>query len=339
MLEGTMMEGTMMEAKNEEILKVKDLKVHFPINLGFLSRQRRLWIKAVDGVSFSLKKGETLGLVGESGCGKSTTAKGVLQLERPTAGQVIFQDQALTELKGEDLRKTRRHMQMIFQDPYACLNPRMTVRRIIEEPMWVHGITMNRKERKERAMEMMRLVGLSVLAANRYPHEFSGGQRQRIGVARALAVRPEFMVCDEPVSALDVSIQAQIINLLEDLREQFNLSYLFISHDLSVVKHISHRVAVMYLGDIVELAEKKELYSNPTHPYTQALLSSVPLTDPALEAKRTAIALEGEIPSPLFPPSGCKFHPRCSRSDKTCVDSVPPWIEDSTSHFVACHHI
>ena len=332
-----MLEGAVMEA-NEHILKVKDLKVHFPIKVGFISRQK-LWIKAVDGVSFNLKRGETLGLVGESGCGKSTTAKGVLQLERPTSGEVLFQDQQLTALKGEELRKTRRHMQMIFQDPYACLNPRMTVRRIIEEPMWVHEITTNSKERKEKAVAMMRLVGLSVMAANRYPHEFSGGQRQRIGVARALAVRPEFMVCDEPVSALDVSIQEQIINLLEDLREQFNLSYLFISHDLSVVKHISHRVAVMYLGDIVELAGKKELYSNPAHPYTQALLSSVPLTDPALEAKRTAIALEGEIPSPLFPPPGCKFHPRCSRSDKICTETRPDWIEDSPGHFAACHHI
>jgi oligopeptide/dipeptide ABC transporter ATP-binding protein len=230
-------------------------------------------------------------------------------------------------------------MQMIFQDPFACLNPRMTVRHIIEEPMWVHGLVPKRKERKERAIEIMRLVGLSPMGANRYPHEFSGGQRQRIGVARALAVRPEFMVCDEPVSALDVSIQAQIINLLEDLREQFNLSYLFISHDLSVVKHISHRVAVMYLGNIVELADKKELYDNPLHPYTKALLSSVPLTDPALEAKRTAIALKGEIPSPLFPPTGCKFHPRCSKSDKICAKTQPAWTEGSTGHFYACHHV
>jgi len=326
-----------METGNNEILKVKDLKVHFPVHRGVLSRQKPLWIKAVDGVSFRLKKGETLGLVGESGCGKSTTAKGVLQLERPTAGEVVFQGQDLTALKGETLRKTRRNMQMIFQDPYACLNPRMTVRNIIEEPMWVHDIYPDRNDRKERAVELMRLVGISPLAANRYPHEFSGGQRQRIGVARALAVRPEFMVCDEPVSALDVSIQAQIINLLEDLRDRFSLAYLFISHDLSVVKHISHRVAVMYLGNVVELAEKNELYSNPIHPYTQALLSSIPLTDPVLEAKRIAIALEGEIPSPLNPPSGCKFHPRCSKSTKVCAESQPVWEEKSTGHFAACH--
>jgi oligopeptide transport system ATP-binding protein len=331
-----MLEGAMMESGNGEILKVDNLKVHFPVKAGVFSRQK-LWIKAVDGVNFNLKRGETLGLVGESGCGKSTTAKGVLQLERPVEGEVLFQDQDLTALKGENLRRMRRNMQMIFQDPYACLNPRMTVRRIIEEPMWVHGIGGNNEERRDRAIELMRLVGLSPLSANRYPHEFSGGQRQRIGVARALAVRPEFMVCDEPVSALDVSIQAQIINMLEDLRDQFNLAYLFISHDLSVVKHISDRVAVMYLGNIVELAEKQELYATPIHPYTKALLSSVPLTDPVLEAKRSAIALEGEIPSPLFPPPGCKFHPRCPISEKICTEAIPPWSEKAANHFVACH--
>ncbi len=327
-----------MTVKNDIILTVEGLKVHFPIKVGLLPGKRQLIIKAVDGVSFELKRGETLGLVGESGCGKSTTAKGVLQLYRPTAGQVFFRNQDLVKIKGETLRKTRRHMQMIFQDPYACLNPRMMVQKIIEEPMWVHGIYKSQKERKERALEMMALVGLSPLYANRYPHEFSGGQRQRIGIARALAVRPEFIVCDEPVSALDVSIQAQIINLLEDLREKFNLSYLFISHDLSVVKHISHRVAVMYLGEVVEFADKKELYVNPVHPYTQALLSALPIPDPALEAKRTAIALTGEIPSPIFPPSGCKFHPRCSRSDKLCAEEQPQFLEISTGHFVACHH-
>ena len=331
-----MLEGAVMKADNNEILKVNDMKIHFPMGRGTLSKEK-MYIKAVDGVSFGLKRGETLGLVGESGCGKSTTDKGVLQLERPTDGEVLFQGQDLTALKGEALRRMRRNMQMIFQDPYACLNPRMTVSRIIEEPMWVHDIHTDSKERKEQALELMRLVGISPLAANRYPHEFSGGQRQRIGVARALAVRPEFMVCDEPVSALDVSIQAQIINLLEDLRDRFGMAYLFISHDLSVVKHISHRVAVMYLGNVVELAQKKELYSNPIHPYTRALLSSVPLIDPVLEAERTSIALKGEIPSPLNPPSGCKFHPRCPRSETICAEAQPSWEEKASGHFAACH--
>jgi len=330
----------MVGAFGDELLRVDDLKVYFPINVGVLpGRRKTLNIKAVDGVSFSLKRGETLGLVGESGCGKSTTAKGVLQLHRPTAGRVVFQGHDLVNLKGESLRRMRRHMQMIFQDPYACLNPRMTVRRIIEEPMKMHGLGASARDRRERAVEMMQLVGLSALYAARYPHEFSGGQRQRIGVARALAVRPEFIVCDEPVSALDVSIQAQIINLLEDLREQFNLGYLFISHDLSVVKHISHRVAVMYLGEIMEHAEKRELYSHPVHPYTQALLSSIPIPDPALERKRTSIALKGEIPSPFAPPSGCKFHPRCKLSLPACAESQPIMREVAAGHFVACHQV
>ncbi len=328
-----------MTNANNVLLKVEDMKVHFQLKTGIVPGEKRLSVKAVDGVSFQLKQGETLGLVGESGCGKSTTAMGVLQLHRPTAGKVRFRNIELTELKGETLRKARRHMQMIFQDPYACLNPRMTVRKIIEEPMWVHGTCRNGKERKENAIELMQTVGLSPMYAARYPHEFSGGQRQRIGVARALALRPELIVCDEPVSALDVSIQAQIINLLEDLREKFNTTYLFISHDLSVVKHISHRVAVMYLGNIVEMADKTELYANPSHPYTQALLSAVPIPDPVLEAKRTAIALKGEIPSPIFPPSGCKFHPRCSKTDKQCIEAEPDWREIASNHFAACHHI
>ncbi|MBW2622442.1 MAG: ATP-binding cassette domain-containing protein [Deltaproteobacteria bacterium] len=330
----------MMETNNDNLLDVKDLKVHFSINVGGIPGQRKvLTIKAVDGISFHLKRGETLGLVGESGCGKSTTALGVLQLHKPTAGEVHFRETDLINLKSEPLRKMRRHMQMIFQDPYACLDPRMVVRRIVEEPLKMHGIYHDRNERREKAIEMMQLVGLSPLYAARYPHEFSGGQRQRIGIARALAVRPEFIVCDEPVSALDVSIQAQIINLLEDLRENFNISYLFISHDLSVVKHISHRVAVMYLGNIVETAKKNELYANPVHPYTQALLSSIPIPDPARESKRKSIALTGEIPSPIFPPPGCKFHPRCSRSQKDCSESPPPWTEAAADHWVACHHI
>jgi len=334
-----MLEGEMMESRSNGFLNVKDLKVHFSLKAGALPGEKRAAIKAVDGVNFRLDEGETLGLVGESGCGKSTTAKGVLQLERPTSGQVFFRDEDLCLLKGEALRKKRKHIQMIFQDPYACLNPRMTVRKIIDEPMWIHGVYKSAGERKERVLELMRYVGLNPTDVYRYPHEFSGGQRQRIGVARALAVRPEFIVCDEPVSALDVSIQAQIINLLEDLREQFHLSYLFISHDLSVVRHISHRVAVMYLGVVVELAEKNELYSHPVHPYTKALLSSIPIPDPAVEAKRTSLALEGEPPSPIRPPEGCKFHPRCSQREKICSEVEPSWTEVASGHFSLCHHL
>ena len=328
-----------METGNHKLLQVNDMKVHFPIKLGALGKRKTLFIKAVDGVSFDVKTGETLGLVGESGCGKSTTARGVLQLYRPTSGQVFFQGTDLCLQKGDSLRRLRRYMQMIFQDPFASLDPRMTVREIIGEPMKVHNLPPNKKERMERVLEMMRLVGLNPTDVHRYPHEFSGGQRQRIGVARSLAVRPEFIVCDEPVSALDVSIQAQVINLLEDLREKFNLAYLFISHDLSVVKHISHRVSVMYLGVMVELAEKNELFAKPLHPYTQALLSSIPVPDPVVEAQRTSIALEGEIPSPLFPPRGCRFHPRCKRKRKICAESPPSWREAGPGHLVACYLI
>ncbi len=326
-----------MKSGDPYLLHVKDLKVHFPISLGVIGRRKVLYIKAVDGISFDLQTGETLGLVGESGCGKSTTARGVLQLYRPTAGEVWFKGKNLCLERGESLRRMRQSMQMIFQDPFASLDPRMTVKDIIGEPMRVHHQPTTRKERLERVLELMKLVGLNPTDVHRYPHEFSGGQRQRIGIARALAVRPEFIVCDEPVSALDVSIQAQVINLLEDLREQFRLTYLFISHDLSVVKHISHRVAVMYLGIMVELAEKNELFQHPLHPYTQALLSSIPVPDPEVEGRRTSIALEGEIPSPIFPPSGCRFHPRCKRRAKICSEEAPPWREVSSGHYVACH--
>jgi oligopeptide transport system ATP-binding protein len=334
-----LLEGFLMQTGSQKLLQVKDMKVHFPINLGVLGKGKKLFIKAVDGISFDLETGETLGLVGESGCGKSTTARGVLQLYRPTSGQVFFQGQDLCLEKGDTLRRRRQSMQMIFQDPYASLDPRMTVKEIIGEPMKVHGIPEKKKERLERVLDLMKLVGLNPTDVHRYPHEFSGGQRQRIGIARALAVRPEFIVCDEPVSALDVSIQAQVINLLEDLREQFNLTYLFISHDLSVVKHISHRVSVMYLGIMVELAEKNELFARPLHPYTQALLSSIPIPDPVAEGKRTSIALEGEIPSPIFPPSGCRFHPRCKRKEKICLESIPVWKEAASGHFAACHFV
>jgi oligopeptide transport system ATP-binding protein len=326
-----------MQNTNGNILQVRNMNVHFTFGKSLFKKGKPVVLKAVDGISLDLSVGETLGLVGESGCGKSSAAKGVLQLYKPTAGQVFFRGEDLCALKGEALRQKRRHMQMIFQDPYSSLNPRMTVFHIIEEPMKVHAIGGSRKERRERVLEMMGLVGLNATDIHRYPHEFSGGQRQRIGIARALAVRPEMVVCDEPVSALDVSIQSQVINLIEDLRDQFNLSYLFISHDLSVVKHISHRVAVMYLGAMVELAAKDELYSHPLHPYTQALLSSIPLPDPELESRRTSIALEGEIPSPIAPPRGCRFHPRCRMREEICPKKIPDWREVAPGHFVACH--
>jgi oligopeptide transport system ATP-binding protein len=289
----------------------------------------------VDGVSFNIVKGETLGLVGESGCGKSTTGRAMLQLYRPTAGKVSFSGKELTSLKGEPLRRMRRRMQMIFQDPYASLNPRMTVGDIIGEPLLVHNIVKG-KERRERVQELLKVVGLNPYFVNRYPHEFSGGQRQRIGVARALAVQPEFIVCDEPISALDVSIQAQIINLLEDLQGEFELTYLFIAHDLSVVRHISDRIAVMYLGKIVELATRFELYDQPLHPYTQALLSAVPIPDPMVEEKRKRIILEGDVPSPANPPAGCNFSTRCPVVMDICREQEPEFKEISSGHWAAC---
>ena len=292
----------------------------------------------MDGLNFDIQRGETLGLVGESGCGKTTTGRAILQLYRPTAGEVLFEGRDLTKLKGEQLRRMRRSMQMIFQDPYASLNPRMTVGSIVGEPLEVHNIAAP-SERRERVQELLEIVGLNPYFVNRYPHEFSGGQRQRIGVARALAVQPDFIVCDEPISALDVSIQAQIINLLEDLQERFNLTYLFIAHDLSVVRHISDRVAVMYLGKIVELADRATLYDNPLHPYTQALLSAVPIPDPTVEDKRQRIILEGDVPSPANPPKGCHFHTRCPVKLEMCDTVEPDYLEYRPGHFCACHRV
>ncbi len=319
----------------EVLLDVKNMVKHFPILAGVFQRQVGV-VHAVDGITFDVRKGETFGLVGESGCGKSTAGRTILQLYRPTSGNVIFDGIDLTKTKGEDLRLLRRRMQMIFQDPYASLNPRMTVAQILAEPLVVHNAAKG-KEINERIEELLDIVRLSRGFAVRYPHEFSGGQRQRIGVARALALEPEFIVCDEPISALDVSIQAQVINLLEDLQERYNLAYLFIAHDLSVVRHISQRVAVMYLGLLVEMAARDELYSHPLHPYTQALLSAVPIPDPLKEEKRQRILLEGDVPSPVNPPSGCHFRTRCPLAEKICAEKDPEWREVAPSHWVACH--
>jgi oligopeptide transport system ATP-binding protein len=324
--------------QNDILLDVKDLKMHFPVTAGFLIQRKVADNKAVDGVTFDIKRGETLGLVGESGCGKSTTGRAILQLYKPTSGQVIFNGHDLTTQHGKELRANRRKMQMVFQDPYASLNPRMSVRDIISEPLVIHSLG-NSAERRERVTELMRVVGLNPYYASRYPHEFSGGQRQRIGIARSLAVSPDFIVCDEPVSALDVSIQAQVINLLEELQEQFGLTYLFIAHDLAVVRHISDRVGVMYLGKLMELAGRNEIYENPLHPYTKALLSAVPIPDPVLERKRERIILTGDVPSPLRPPRGCVFHTRCPIAIDECRTEIPEWREVQPGHWVACHRV
>jgi oligopeptide transport system ATP-binding protein len=323
--------------ENEILVKVENLKKYFPITRGVFQRHVGD-IKAVDGISFFVRRSETLGLVGESGCGKTTTGRTILQLYRPTEGEVYFEGQDLTVTKGEQLRRMRRGMQMIFQDPYASLNPRMTIGSIIGEPLEVHNIAKG-NEKRERVQELLRLVGLNPYFINRYPHEFSGGQRQRVGVARALALNPSFIVCDEPVSSVDVSIQAQIVNLLEDLQAQFNMAYLFIAHDLSMVRHISNRVAVMYLGKIVELTGRDELYSNPLHPYTQALLSAVPIPDPVVEERRQRIILEGDVPSPAHPPEGCNFNTRCPVVMDVCHEEDPEFKEVSWEHWVACHRV
>lgn len=317
------------------LLRVNNLVKHFPIKQGLIVQRQVGAVRAVDGVSFDVHKGETLGLVGESGCGKSTTGRTVLQLFRPTDGSVLFDGVDLVKLKGEELRQMRRKMQMIFQDPYASLNPRMTVGEIVGEPLVVHKIA-SQKEIDQRVADLLALVGLNPSFSSRFPHEFSGGQRQRIGVARALALQPSFIVCDEPISALDVSIQAQVVNLLEDLQKQFNLTYLFIAHDLSMVRHISNRIAVMYLGVIVEMADREELYQKPLHPYAQALLSAVPIPDPVADAKRERVILKGDVPSPVNPPSGCRFRTRCPIAEEICAESRPDFRELRPGHFVAC---
>ena len=327
---------TVTSGNDKIILRVQNLVKHFPIMKGLFVQKQVAAVHAVDDVSFDLMRGETLGLVGESGCGKSTTGRTILQLHRPTSGHVFYEGKDLAQTKGEELRKMRRRMQMIFQDPYASLNPRMTVGEIIGEPLIIHGMS-TPKEAEGQVRELLKRVGLNPAYTNRYPHEFSGGQRQRIGVARALALEPALIVCDEPISALDVSIQAQVVNLLEDLQKDLNLTYLFIAHDLSMIRHISNRVAVMYLGVIVELADRNELYAHPLHPYTQALLSAVPLPDPVAEEKRQRIILKGDVPSPVNPPSGCRFRTRCPLATTICSEVRPEFREVSPRHWVACH--
>jgi oligopeptide transport system ATP-binding protein len=324
-------------AGGNTLVAVRDLKVHFPITSGIVFQHRIGAVRAVDGLSFDIRHGETLGLVGESGCGKSTTGRAILQLIKPTAGAVFYDGDDLARLKGRALRAHRRQMQMIFQDPYASLNARMTLADIVGEPIKVHKLR-PRRERLDRVRELLQLVGINPNTLNRFPHEFSGGQRQRIGIARALAVEPNFIVCDEPISALDVSIRAQIINLLQELQGRFSLTYLFIAHDLSVVRHISDRVAVMYLGIIVEIADRQELYENPLHPYTKALLSAVPIPDPVVEAKRERMILTGDVPSAVNPPSGCRFRTRCPIYQKGLCDvKEPPFNDRGGGHLVACH--
>jgi oligopeptide transport system ATP-binding protein len=324
-----------VQANGDELLVVRNLKKYFPIKRGVFQRTVG-HVQAVDGVSFTVKRGETLGLVGESGCGKSTTGKAILQLDRPTAGEVYIDGEDLVKLKGEKLRQMRRRIQIIFQDPYASLNPRMTVGDIIGEPLEVHG-ALKGKEKEARVKELLKLVGMNPSFVTRFPHEFSGGQRQRIGIARALALNPSFIVCDEPIAALDVSIQAQVVNLLKDLQKKFNLTYLFIAHDLSMVRHISDRVAVMYLGRIVEIADWKTIYDDPKHPYTQALLSAIPIPDPVIEAQRKRVILEGDVPSAANPPKGCRFNTRCPVRQEKCFQDDPELREIVPGHWAACH--
>ncbi|MDY5219248.1 MAG: oligopeptide/dipeptide ABC transporter ATP-binding protein [Eubacteriales bacterium] len=324
----------MSENKNRPLVEVKNLKEYFDINMGFF---RSKPLKAVDDVSFTINKGETLGLVGESGCGKTTVGRTILHLYKPTAGEVIFDGKPIRT--KQDIQEFRKKATMVFQDPYSSLNPRMTVSDIVGEPLDVHKLYSSKQERQERILELMGYVGLNSEHASRYAHEFSGGQRQRIGIARALAVNPEFIVCDEPVSALDVSIQAQVINMFDDLQDKLGLTYLFIAHDLLVVRHISDRIAVMYLGKMVELAEANEIYNHPLHPYSQSLLSAVPVPDPKIARANQRIALTGDIPSPLNAPSGCPFRTRCRYATEACAQSMPPFEEVAPGHFVACHRV
>ncbi len=326
-------------AKGETLLEVRNLKKYFPITEGIVFHKTIGNVKAVDGVSFTIQKGETLGLVGESGCGKTTTGRCILQLERPTAGEIVFEGTNLEKLQQKALVPWRQKIQVIFQDPYSSLNPRMKVGDILGEPMRVHGVYRDATQRRKRTAELLTVCGLPAKFADRYPHEMSGGQRQRVGIARALCLNPDFIICDEAVSALDVSIQAQVINLLEDLREEFDLTYLFIAHDLSVVHHLCNRVAVMYLGKVVELAESDELFDNPMHPYTRALLSAVPVPDPKIEAARQHQVLMGEVPSPINPPKGCVFHPRCPLAVESCRTQVPELRELRPGHWVACTEV
>jgi oligopeptide transport system ATP-binding protein len=329
--------GDLAMPDQDALIKVNDLVMHFPILAGVLQRQVGV-VRAVDGISFDIQRGETFGLVGESGCGKSTAGRTILLLYYPTSGRIFFEGTDLTTLKDRELRPIRQRMQMIFQDPYASLNPHMTIRETIGEPLQVFGLAKG-KEIDEQVNSLLKTVRLNPNYATRYPHEFSGGQRQRIGIARSLALRPDFIVCDEPISALDVSIQAQIVNLLVDLQEEFGLTYLFIAHDLSMVRHICNRVAVMYLGKLAELASRDELYDHPLHPYTQALLSAVPVPDPFVEEKRQRIILEGDVPSPANPPSGCRFRTRCPLAQEICAGQVPEWREFLPGHWVACHMV
>jgi oligopeptide transport system ATP-binding protein len=324
-----------MTNQREVILQVENLKKYFPIRRGVFQRHVGD-VKAVDGVSFNVYRGETLGLVGESGCGKTTTGRTIIRLTEPTEGRVLFQDVDLASIEGRDLRQMRRKMQMIFQDPYASLSPRMSVLGIVGEPLEVHRVAKGR-EKRERVADLLEMVGLDPAFMTRYPHEFSGGQRQRIGIARALALNPDMIICDEPISSLDVSIQAQVVNLMEELQDRMGLTYIFIAHDLSMVRHISDRIVVMYLGKVVELTDRKTLYDNPLHPYTQALLSAVPIPDPVIEEKRQRIILEGDLPSPSNPPKGCNFNTRCPVVTDICFEVEPEFIEIEEEHFCACH--